>query len=828
MTDPRFAGGPAALDRLYGEGYFHGAGSGYSVEGYEHDHADWMPWLAWTQPRVGPAPRWLDLGCAYGYLIEQGVARGVEAYGADISSYALRRHPPARGRLIQSLADPLPFLEARFDVVSAFDLLEHLDDPEAALREIGRVLKPGGFLLMTTPDPLYFHRREPTHIHERPPAYWVDRLRRHGWRVALRFGRRPYELEILACREPESGWEQTLREFQIHASPANGRIQVSGEGLHGAVRTLGEEPERSGETVVYLLNASGRPARLSVALRSRHASHPDLFLGDLKLRYLGMEESGGEFVHRWNPLTMPPAGRDLRIPAGPEPLVEPRFEISAEPAGNDSFLLELPFDHYQRYQAVAAVLNQNFKTEQSVLDVGGALGYLDLFAPGHAVTVLDRAWEDRPHARRYDGARLPVADRSFDIVTAVDTLEHVPPDQRPGFLSELGRSARRAVILCGPYDEPQVAEAESLLRDYLRAQLRHQDRFLEEHARFTLPRRAVTAASLQEQGFELAEIPNGYLPRWLLMQCVTFALGLAPELEEGKRRLNAVYNRHFYEQDNQYPAYRILTAAFRGRAPESPKPAATSIRLEHASTNPWNLAGLIASLSALSLLREQQGYLAEHELHVARLLDHLGNVEERARREAGQREALLVHSQNLDALMKDQAAQTRSLQSHGDNLVRLIEEQHKERKYLEDRFQQLQNHNTGLLEHIGNLERMAEEWKKHARNLEQMLQEKEKVLRGTEEVLREKEALLMGKVAALAVTEETLQQKTHRLGEMEQHLRNLEQHLKNLEQHIKNLEVQSQTLTEVNARVDRLSRTVLYRVLKKLRALPSLHGNPQP
>ncbi|MFB3785924.1 MAG: methyltransferase domain-containing protein [bacterium] len=826
MTDPRFTGGPAALDRVYGEGYFHGSGSGYSAEGYEHDHADWTPWLAWTQPRIGPAPRWLDLGCAYGHLIAQAVERGVEAYGADISSYALRRHPPARGRLIRSLAAPLPFLDSRFGVVSAFDLFEHLDDPEPALREIGRVLKPGGFLLLTTPDPLHFHRPEPTHIHERPPSYWIDLLRRHGWRVALRFGRLPYELEILACREPESGWEAACREFQSQSSAANARFHISGEDLYGAVRSPWDGPDLNEEAVVYLLNASRRPARLSVALRSRQSSHPDLFLGDLKLRYLGLEESGGDFIHRWNPLTIPPAGQDLRILAGPEPLVEPRFELTAGPVENESFLLELPFDHYQRYQAVAAVLNQQVETGHSVLDVGGALGYLDLFAPGQAVTVLDRVWEDRPHALRYDGGRLPFADRSFDIVTAVDTLEHVPPDQRPGFLSELARAARQAVILCGPYDEPHVAEAESLLRDYLRAQLGHQDRFLEEHARYTLPRRAAVAASLQELGFELAEIPNGYLPRWLLMQCVTFALGLAPELDEGKRRLNAVYNRHFYEPDNQYPAYRILTAAFRGRAPESPKPAAASIRLEHASTNPWNLAGLIASLSTLSLLREQQGYMAEHEQHVARLLVHLRNLEDQLRQEAGQRESQQKHARNLDTLVKDQAGQIRSLQTHADNLIRLIEEQQKERDYLEDRFQELQSHNTGLLEHIGNLERLNEEWKKHARNLEQMLQqkegllrEKEQILRQAEDVLREKEAQLMGKAAALAVTEETLQQKTHRLEGMEQHLRNLEQHIKNLEALN---ESHTQALTAVNARVDRLSRSFLYRVLKKLRLLPPL------
>ena len=826
MTDPRHGSGPAALDRIYNEGYFHGRGSGYRAEGYEHDHADWAPWIDWIQPRVGPAPRWLDLGCAYGYVISQAVERGVEAYGVDISSYALRQHPPARGRLARSLAAPLPFLDSRFDVVSAFDLFEHLENPAAVLGEIGRILKPAGWLLLTTPDPLYFHRAEPTHIHERPPSYWVDLLQKNGWRVTLRFGHHPYELEILACREPGSGWDGLSREFQRRRSGIHDQIQTRGEGIFCAVRTPWEGPALSGEAVVYLLNASGRPARLNLTLRSRQSSHPDLFLGDLKLRYLGMEDSGGEIIHRWNPLTIPPAGQDLRILARTDPLEAPRFEIAAEPVDNETFLLELPFDHYQRYQAVASILNQNFSPGQSVLDVGGALGYLDRFTPGFSVTVLDRIWEDRPNSLRYDGARLPFADGSFDIVTAVDTLEHVPPDQRPGFLSELARAARQAVILCGPYEEPHVAEAESLLRDYLRVQWQRQDRFLEEHARFTLPRRADAAEILQAQGFHLTEIPNGYLPRWLFMQFVTLALGLAPELEEGKRRLNAVYNRYFFEQDHQYPAYRIITAAIRGRTPETARTAAASIRLGHASVNPWNLAGLLASLSSLSILRDQQSDLVEYGRRVERLLDHLHNLENQLGQEAEKRNALLTHAQNLEALTRMQAEQIRSLQAHGDNLAQIIAEQKKERIGLDDRFQRLLNHNEGLLEHVANLERLIEESKKHARNLEQILHEKE-------EILREKETQLLGKAAALAVTEETLQQKTRRLEEMEEHSRRLEQHIQNREQHIGNLEqhiqnlenlnqTQTQALDDLNGRVDRLRRMFLYRVLQKLRGLPPL------
>ena len=70
-----------ALSERYDEGYFHGQSSGYPPEGYEHVHASWRHPLLTAKTLLGDPIRWLDVGCAYGFLIEEAEKHGVQAVG---------------------------------------------------------------------------------------------------------------------------------------------------------------------------------------------------------------------------------------------------------------------------------------------------------------------------------------------------------------------------------------------------------------------------------------------------------------------------------------------------------------------------------------------------------------------------------------------------------------------------------------------------------------------------------------------------------------------------------------------------------------------------
>ncbi len=93
----------------------------------------------------------LDVGCGTGlnmqYLAKYGTATGV-----DLSPVALK-FCQERGhhRLVMAPMEHLPFADNSFDLITALDIVEHLDDDLAGLKEIQRVLKPGGRAVILVP-----------------------------------------------------------------------------------------------------------------------------------------------------------------------------------------------------------------------------------------------------------------------------------------------------------------------------------------------------------------------------------------------------------------------------------------------------------------------------------------------------------------------------------------------------------------------------------------------------------------------------------------------------------------------------------------------------
>lgn len=118
-------------------------------------------YIAALETAVFPGARWLDIGCGRGVLPtwmrdrerrqRELVDRAGFAVGIDMDLASLRDNDVIDGGLMGDVAR-LPFADACFDVVSANMVAEHLSDPEAALRELHRVLAPGGRVLIHTPN----------------------------------------------------------------------------------------------------------------------------------------------------------------------------------------------------------------------------------------------------------------------------------------------------------------------------------------------------------------------------------------------------------------------------------------------------------------------------------------------------------------------------------------------------------------------------------------------------------------------------------------------------------------------------------------------------
>ncbi len=114
-----------------------------------------------TDGTASPHPVILDLGCGTGEGTSRIFSEGMTVIAADLSTEmvrtAVRRFPVLRGCVAD--ATDLPFESERFDIVQSLGVLEYIGPYERALRELRRVLKPDGILVISIPNRQSLFRR---------------------------------------------------------------------------------------------------------------------------------------------------------------------------------------------------------------------------------------------------------------------------------------------------------------------------------------------------------------------------------------------------------------------------------------------------------------------------------------------------------------------------------------------------------------------------------------------------------------------------------------------------------------------------------------------
>ena len=100
---------------------------------------------------VAPGSNVLDAGCAFGFG-SRGLARDYRVFGVDANAAEVARTPGSfAGRIAGSLA-ALPFADGTFDAFICLEVLEHIPEPQRAVAELGRVLRPGGVGVISVPN----------------------------------------------------------------------------------------------------------------------------------------------------------------------------------------------------------------------------------------------------------------------------------------------------------------------------------------------------------------------------------------------------------------------------------------------------------------------------------------------------------------------------------------------------------------------------------------------------------------------------------------------------------------------------------------------------
>ncbi len=316
-------------------------------------------------------------------------------------------------------------------------------------------------------------------------------------------------------------------------------------------------------------------------------------------------------------------------------------------------LADLSFDLYSRHRILQRVADCARATHQQsaldVLDVGGFPCYAPRFLQSDRVVVADVVDPGGPAPGpgyiRADGTALPFADQTFDIVSSLDSLEHVPPAGREAYMGELLRVSKRYVLILAPFEQQETELAERVLTEFVRVFDEEESPQLEEHREHGLPRLEDWTAFVQSRGFSSVSFPSGYVYNWLPMMLVKYYLVGLPDTLRLHHALDRFYNTTLQVSDARAPGYRQCILASR----QGDSPVLRDVAAALAPGDPPDRLEVLERMAQIDLL------LKLADLHV------------KWRRDEALREDLLAkerHISNLGEQLAAERTRADALESH--------------------------------------------------------------------------------------------------------------------------------------------------------------------
>lgn len=203
---------------FFSEDYFSGKRSNYIDYSFYDNDRYWSSTLSRIR-RYGISGRLLDVGCGFGFFLKRASAFFEEIHGLDVSEYALEQvkivAPESILHSNDLITDDLPFPDHYFDLITAFDVLEHTPSIRDTLAKLVPKIKQDGYLMASVPlsdtwagRVVHMFERDTSHFSVPTRRGFFEDVRSSGLSLVevnyfyqfpfLRIPRIPAEMEVLA------------------------------------------------------------------------------------------------------------------------------------------------------------------------------------------------------------------------------------------------------------------------------------------------------------------------------------------------------------------------------------------------------------------------------------------------------------------------------------------------------------------------------------------------------------------------------------------------------------------------------------------------------
>lgn len=310
----------------------------------------------------------------------------------------------------------------------------------------------------------------------------------------------------------------------------------------------------------------------------------------------------------------------------------------------------MDFDRVSRYELVARLVTTLAPRGELVLDVGGAGGLLRDRLPEHRLVTADLAGADLDVM--CSGTRLPFADGTFAVTTALDVLEHLDEALRPDLIDELLRVSRRGCVIAGPFAGPAVERAEGRLRSFYRTMVGHDHRWLSEHDEHGLPEISAVLGQIRSRGWGCDTASSNPLVFWERLQLANF-IGSRSHDSYPLEAVHAELLERFLDgADAEAPAYRHILVGT--REPDLVGPTLAELRTPGGTgwSTPEAIAAIDGAIAAMINTTWQERGRLERQVS-----QQATRIEEGDRSVAG----LRVQLERLEAALRYDAEQALAL-----------------------------------------------------------------------------------------------------------------------------------------------------------------------